>query len=289
MLNPIGFKVPLYNNKSIYVEEWNAKHFYKAVHFHEEYQLTYIVNGQGTLFVESNTYKFKQGETYLFGKNIIHRFKSEENTVHKNHNVRQISVFFKLDSFASLFNQNPETDSIRSLLENASSGLKLNSSQSSDFFQRIKRFAHMDDFDKVLELLHILNWISESNQKEYLIVEQVSRTDVDEKGICTINEIFDFTTSNYQKKISLSDVADRFNMTPTSFCRFFKLRTQKTFSQFLIELRVIKACELIRNGTHNTTESCFDSGFTNISNFHRHFKNITGMTPTQYKGSVVSN
>lgn len=288
MTNPIAFKVPLYRDKTLYMEEHDDAHFYDAAHFHEEYQLTHIVDGRGTLVVGKNSYPFKPGDSYLFGRNLPHVFKKEAESRSDIKKIRahHFSIFFSGNALVTFLNQVPESSSIHELLRCADCGLKLNKQQSSALLYKMKRFQHLDDFDKLLGLVYMLEAISKNMPHTALTTEEFKNLHFDEYGTRKMTEIFNFIESNHSKKISLSNIAGRFNMNPSSFCRFFKSRTQKTFSQFLIEIRVARACELIREGAHNATETCFESGFTNLSNFHRQFKNVIGMTPTQYKNSV---
>ncbi len=290
MSNVIAFKVPMQQNMSIRVEECDDGRNYDLVHFHEECQLTYIREGGGYLMAGSETYRIKPGEVYLFGSNLPHGFKTEDTTDENGmgQKGRRVSVFFNRNIFESLFQQNPETGSIKNLLDNASLGYKLSAGNCREIISKIDGLRKMDDFDKVLELLNILDFISKGNRGDYLSTREDLETNFVDEDIEIINEVFAYTESNFQKRISLADVAGYFKMTPPTFSRFFKSRTQKTYIQFLIELRITKACEFIRAGTHNTTESCFNSGFTNISSFHRHFKSIKGMTPTEFKLRVSS-
>jgi AraC-like DNA-binding protein len=92
---------------------------------------------------------------------------------------------------------------------------------------------------------------------------------------------------HHQEKISLKEISSLINMAPTAFCRYFKLRTLKTYSQFLIEVRISKACKMINEKSSNVSEACYSSGYNNISNFHRHFKNVTGMTPSKFRRRFV--
>lgn len=109
------------------------------------------------------------------------------------------------------------------------------------------------------------------------IIEKISRPAL------RINKVYDFIIANSRKKITLTTAAAIVNLSTSGFCRFFKLRTQKTFSRFLIEVRIGDACKLLAEGKNNTTECCYICGYNNISNFHRHFKAVTGMTTTNFK------
>ena len=288
MTNPIAFKVPMYRDKTLYLEEHNDADFYDVAHFHEEYQITHIVAGRGTLVVGQNSYPFKPGDSYLFGRNLPHVFKKDHKhqSSAKNVKAHHFSIFFSGDAVITFLNQVPESFAIHEMLRSADLGLKLNEQQSSGLLSKMKRFRYLDGFDNLLELLYMLQHISKSTEHCVLTTKANKDFRFDEHGTQKMTEIFNFIDQNHSKRISLSNVAARFNMNPSSFCRFFKSRTQKTFSQFLIEIRVARACELIREGALNATETCFESGFTNLSNFHRQFKNVIGMTPTQYRDSV---
>ncbi|HMH32420.1 MAG TPA: AraC family transcriptional regulator, partial [Puia sp.] len=67
-----------------------------------------------------------------------------------------------------------------------------------------------------------------------------------------------------------------------AFCKYFKMRTKKTFSFFLNEVKVSYACRLLAEGNLNVLQICYESGYNNLSNFNRQFKRITKMTPTAY-------
>lgn len=289
MISPICFQGPLYDGASIRVEQWDLNHFFDAMHFHEECQLTYVIDGKGSLFVGSTKHKFNSGDVYLFGKNLPHCFRNDEKYYRNNESLRvsAISIFFNMDSFRSLFEHISEGMAIENLFDYAPYGLRLDSNQSASLLSKIRKLVDMEEFDKVLELLCILDWISQSDDTQFLSSWEQRANEPDIQDIHRINEVINFIKSNYREKIKLDDIAGHFNMTSSTFCRFFKLRTKKTFSRFLVEFKIGKACSLLKAGTHNIIECCFDSGFTNVSNFHRHFKSITGMTPVQYKMHVT--
>lgn len=92
--------------------------------------------------------------------------------------------------------------------------------------------------------------------------------------------------NRFHESIKLKEVADIVNMTPTAFCRFFKMRTNKTFSGFLIDVRINQACKLLTDGNSNVMETYIACGYNNSSNFHRHFKRNTGYTPREFKANT---
>ena len=97
-----------------------------------------------------------------------------------------------------------------------------------------------------------------------------------------INKIMTFIMENYVKEIKLDELAALVNLTKASFCRYFKYRTHKTFSQFLNEIRIAHACKLLINKNMTITEICYETGYNNISHFNRQFKLITSSTASEY-------
>ena len=104
-----------------------------------------------------------------------------------------------------------------------------------------------------------------------------------ESNIIRLNKVHEFTLSNYKREITLQEVAELSHLSVTSFCRYFKMMTRKTYSDFLNEIRISHACRLLIEDKMTIEVICFECGFQNISNFFRHFKKITGMTPLVYK------
>ena len=104
-----------------------------------------------------------------------------------------------------------------------------------------------------------------------------------------INAIYEYSIKNFKRKIHLEEIADVANISPNSFCRYFKSRTRKTYSQFLIELRVGHACKLLIENNQCIKRLCYESGFNNFTSFHKYFKMITGKSPLAYQREFVSN
>jgi transcriptional regulator GlxA family with amidase domain len=102
-----------------------------------------------------------------------------------------------------------------------------------------------------------------------------------------INAIYNYTIANFKKKISLEEIAAVANISPNSFCKFFKSRSRKTYSRFINEIRVGNACKLLINNQLNVKEICYDSGFYNFASFHKYFKEITGKSPLSYQKTYI--
>jgi len=98
-----------------------------------------------------------------------------------------------------------------------------------------------------------------------------------------INRAISFLRENYNKEYSLEEVAQTANLSPYHFIRVFKATTGKTPYDYLLDIKVEKACLMLRNKNMSVTEACFMCGFNNLEHFASVFKRKTGMLPSQYK------
>lgn len=109
----------------------------------------------------------------------------------------------------------------------------------------------------------------------------------DEKKLF-LKKIVKYMNENYTKEITLTEAAKRFNMSHKYFCRFFKNNFNKTFVEYLNDLRIENSMRMLSEGNISVTEAAISCGFCNMSYFTRTFKKKTGCTPSQYKKSEIS-
>lgn len=146
----------------------------------------------------------------------------------------------------------------------------------------IPEIVESDGTRKIIRLLEALHSISESAEYEFLTSANFKyHFDEDERH--RIMDIYNYTLSNYTQKITLEDVSEIANLSPNSFCKFFKSRTGKTYTQFVNEIRIGDACQKLIENQMSVKEVCFASGFNNFTSFHECFKNITGKSPLKYQ------
>lgn len=287
-MDPICFKVPRLSEETVRVEYWDLPYFYDSVHYHEECQLTYIIEGQGTVLVCDRLEDFREGDLLLIGKNtphvLLHSKEYYEGTSPKH--ARAISIFFSKDTFHQVFNKFPETAKIEEFLEQTQFGIRIKNNEAKRIGDDLKQMIKLKQVPRIILFMKILDLISRNPHFEF-ISSSIPHVSGKEDNL-KLKKIFDYISNNFEKRITLEEVSGLINLTPTAFCRFFKLRTNKTFSQFLIEVRINQACKMLSNGNFNVTETFFSCGYNNSSNFHRHFRQHTGLTPSEYKDQILN-
>lgn len=285
-MDPVYFKVPRQEEESVRVEHWNQPKFFEPFHYHEECQLTLILSGSGTVFMGSSMVEYNQGDLFFMGENLPHVLRSDGiGYAARNIGVRAISVFFSLQTLSVIFSELPEGTEVRKLLEDSALGLKFKAASQMEIGALMKKIGDYSGFVRILTLLQIINHFTVFQGVEKLAAIRPTLLDSTERN--NLNKVFDYVMSHYSEKITLDTVASMVCMTPNAFCRYFKKHTQKSFSGFLIEVRVNKACKMLQKESMSVSESCYSSGYNNKSNFHRHFLRTTGLTPNEYKKQLI--
>jgi len=279
----IYFRIPKIDKEGFVVQYDDLDHFYNQLHHHPELQLIYIIEGTGDLFVGNSISHFESGNLYLIGSNQSHIFKSDSEYFEEesNENARSISIFFNIESLGEGFFDISETIAIRNLINRASRSIEFHPETAIEFGNRMKELINITGFDRFLEILSILNKLAQSKEYEYLTPISNSTAPTDKESE-RINNVINYILNHYKEDIPLKTIAEVANYSKAAFCRFFKKRTRKTFSEFLNEVRISQACKLLRNSDLNISQICYESGYNNVSNFNRQFKKLTDTTPKSY-------
>jgi transcriptional regulator GlxA family with amidase domain len=136
--------------------------------------------------------------------------------------------------------------------------------------------------ERIILLLQILDAIARSEDTKTICSEglsfQYSMAEAER-----LNTIYQYILNNFTKELSLEQIARVAHLTPHGFCRYFKSRIKKTFSRFLIEVRIGHACKLLAESDKPVADICYECGFNNFSNFNRHFKSIAGRSPLHHR------
>ncbi len=274
----LPFKIPKIQNVGLIYQEDREKYFYDKFHQHEEIQLCVIVEGEGTLIVGDTINKYTSGDVLIIGSNLPHVFKSDASRIEESF---MISLFFTKDSFGKGFFDLGDFVELTPFFEKSVAGFKLitNKEKVANLFLRLKKNSNLDRF---ITLLQILKLIINSKTKELAgFISPKKYTDNEGKRM---RNVMDFTINNFNKNIDLFEIAEKANMTPNAFCRYFKQRTNKTYFTFLNELRIENACKLLSSDKSTSIGAiAYQSGFNNLSNFNRKFKEIKAISPSKYR------
>jgi AraC-like DNA-binding protein len=250
-------------------------------HFHPEIELVFVRGGNGKRHIGNHISYYQDGDLMLIGSNLPHYGFTDRLTGNESETIIQMKEDFPGTVFLDL----PEIQPIKQLIENAKLGIVFTGETKNRIGQQIEQLTNLPPFERLMGVLQILKELSEVKDYYLLNSESVS---IEAKAVDQqrINLIYDFVRDHFKRNISLEEISAEAAMTVPAFCRYFKRISNKTFTQFVNEHRIVHASKLLSEGNLNITDICYACGFNNISHFNRQFKDVTGKSPSDYRKEI---
>ena len=249
-------------------------------HFHEEYELHLILETSGKVFVGDYIGQFQPGHLVLTGPRLPHNWISQtlpEGGVAE----RDLAIQFSDEQIRQVMTLLPELKEIRPLLDRARHGIEfIGISQQAE--QRMRKIQHSQGVTRLIEFCHLMQELTHHDNHRLLSSVQLQSFD-DDRSLQKISEVVDYLSQSYESRLALAEVANRFGMSESRFSRYFRRMTGNTFTNFVSQLRVNKACQMLLETDQYVSTICYNVGFNNVANFNRRFMEIKGMTPSDFR------
>jgi AraC-like DNA-binding protein len=286
-MKPLFQKLPLKRDTSFVFQRYETPYFETPLHYHEAFELVLCDGGFGKKVIGNHISEYEEGDLILIGANLPHWFKADDSFYSDLSLKRPASIViqFDLKSFGNDFFEIEELKKIKQVFERSRFGLEF----FGDTREKVKAIlkknlneSPLQKFVKLLEILEILN-----NSSEYRLLTNIQMEGRSIKDAGRMNKIFEIIFRDFKNDLNIDKMAKEINLTNEAFCRYFKQRTQKTFVDYLNEVRLSHACKLLRETDNQILAICFDSGFNNLSNFNRLFKKNIGISPSLYRKKAL--
>ncbi|WP_025764225.1 AraC family transcriptional regulator [Dyadobacter tibetensis] len=284
-------KAPIHKNiesqiRSITIQELIEPHFDSNWHFHPHYQLFTVLKGTGKRFIGDSIQTFEPGDTVFLGPDIPHLWRNDASYYAGDESLQThgIVLYFQEDFLGKDFLEKQEMLPLKQLFLESKRGIHYKGPLQETIRLTLMEMLHMDGFKSILKLLSLLEMMSIEQEGTpiaslgYTNQFKLSETE-------RMQKVHNHVLQHYQQDIRLGEVAALAGMTEAAFCRYFKARSNKTFVDFVNEIRIGHACKLLLEQKTNISQIAYDSGFDSLSNFNRNFKKYTGTTPRTYKSS----
>ena len=273
---------PLSDRDCFYVVNRRKSEFTYPIHYHEEYELNFVENAPGVRRVVGDSAEIigDYDLVLITGKNLEHAWEQHDCT---SKDIREITIQFAPDLISPQLRNKNQFASIVHMLNRAQCGLSFPLQAVMKVYNQLEKLATeeqgfyaVQDFLSILYELSLFEDVRTLSTTSFAKIESVSDSRRVQKVQAYINE-------HFRKEIRLVTLAEMVGMTPVSFSRFFRLRTGKTLSEYIIDIRLGAASRLLVDSTRTVAEICYDCGFNNLSNFNRMFKRKKGCAPKEFR------
>ena len=263
------------------ISEVKAKRFPAPLHFHPELELTLILGSSGKRFIGDSIENFEAGDLVLVGENLPHVWSNGDNFSTDSYS-HAIVVQFERHFLGRNFFESIGADHIKNLLVKSNRGICIKSVTRELVKEKLLKMLCVNTFEKTLLLLEILDILAKSTNVYYLSSADFKQ--YSNRDDCTrMNKIYNYVYNNISKPLNISEIAGLLYMTKSAFCHYFKKRTQKTFTQFVNEIRIAKAKQLLIETDLSIAEISYQCGYNSLSNFSKQFCPLAKSSPKNFR------
>jgi len=250
------------------------------IHSHKNFELNYISAGSGRRIVGNHISSYTKGDLVLLGPNISHCWEVLE-PGSDGHGECVVTHFYENIISSNFFNI-PELNEVVNLLKEAGSAILFKGPKTKKVAESLKKMVHMEGLERYIELLKVFSLLLQIEDREYLALPS-SMPNTYNKDREQIDKIYEYVFQNVQNGINLNDAAKLVYMEPSSFCRYFKKKTNQTFMDYVKSVRIGIAARLLAETDKQITQICYECGYNNLANFNHYFKVVMKKTPSEYR------
>jgi AraC-like DNA-binding protein len=259
------------------------------IHNHPEFELNLVMGISGTRIVGDSTERYFDGDLVLLGPYLYHKWDGDEAMQRSGQPYRVITIQFGMDLFNAQLLQKERFFKIRKLLQDASRGIKFHGQTFQKAIEIMAVLTEDRGFGSIIEFLKLLDVLSASSETAFLASEGFTPQALKSESN-RIQIAYGYILKNFHlQNIKIGDVAALLSMSNSAFSHFFQKYTNKSFTQFLIDVRIGHACKLLLDTDDTINQICYRSGFNNLANFNRLFRKYRGCTPQEYRRRYQEN
>jgi AraC-like DNA-binding protein len=277
-------RLPLDFDKSFIVFREVGQYFPCPRHYHPEYELTLITESTGRRMVGDHIDYFERGDLTFIGSLVPHVVINDPVYLEgrADHRADAIVIQFVDNFLGDGFMSIPEMQPFRNFLILSSRGMVIKGEAREKISAIMKKMLDMNGLQRLSALLSIFEVLAGTREYE-LLASQGYAAKMQDKSSDLFTKVPEYILRNFQRNITLPEIAAVANMAVASFCSFFKKHYRATFVDYLTNIRVGHACKLLIETDQRVAEIAYECGFRNLTNFNRQFKRLKKVTPVEYR------
>jgi AraC-like DNA-binding protein len=250
-------------------------------HFHPEFELVLNLTSCGTRIIGDNVELFDRYTMTIVSGNLPHSWNHyrQDDGVLENHSI---VLHFRSESLGDALLSQHEMRGLRDLLTDAERGLAFSESDARIAEPLLTNMTSQTGLDKMVSFFSLMNILVSAERRRLLCSSDYKRAQ-DQRGNKRMSDVYSFIRTNYAHPVTLDEVARVANMSPFAFSRFFKKNSGAGVVEYINQVRTNRACYLLRETDNQIHEIASECGFQSISNFNKHFRKATTISPREYR------
>ncbi len=253
------------------------------IHNHPEYELNLIAGMSGTRIVGDSTERYTDFDLVLLGPYLYHKWDGDAQLQQNGQPYRVITIQFAMELFSGQLFQKERFIKIRQLLRDSSRGIRFHGKTFEEAMRIMIGLTEDKGFTNIIEFLQLLDLLSQTSDTTLLASEGFSPKALRSESN-RIQVAYGYILKHFANPdLKIGEVATLVNMSDSAFSHFFQKFAFRSFTDFLIDIRVGHTCKLLLETDQTVNQIASKSGFNNLANFNRLFKKHRSCTPVEYR------
>ncbi len=285
MAKVISFQIPKSQKEFVRYQEDRGNHFYDKLHQHPQWQLTMIADGKGQFLSGDFVGRFQAGDVFLVGENVPHVFRSDPEYFEAKPDLISFgkTIFFDFQALGKALEEIEDLQELKKFHDRTGTCFRVLGESREKIIQIFESFGQSSGLNRLQMAFQLLALVQNDSAELQTLNQNPINLSLSERDGNRMDQVIQFLLKERNRPISLQEASDKANLSKEAFCRFFKLRTRKTFTQYLQQLRINEAQKLLLETDLSISTIAFRVGFENLSYFNRAFKSILGTTPREFR------
>ena len=280
---------PLKNQDVLVVIDSVNNGFDYPIHNHPEYEINLVSGISGTRVVGDSTERYIEKDLVILGPYLWHKWDGDEHLQKNGQPYRVLTVQFSLELFNAPFFQKEWFFKIKKLLQDSSRGIRYYGDTIDKAYSMLTGMIHAQGMAGVLNFIQLLDLLANSSEFAFLSSPGFSPA-LHHTENTRIQLAYSYIMKNYTRiDFRMNQVAEALNMSESAFSHFFQKFAFRSFTQFLIDLRIGHACKMLLDTDQTIAQISDASGFNNLANFNRLFRKYRECTPMEYRKRYTGN
>lgn len=285
-MDPVTRPIPILPAQSFAVKHLRGEDCDIPYHVHDAHELILIRSGSGAFYVGNAIRRFQAGDVFLLAPGVPHWFRCERQSGCSLETYEFIVLQFYKSFLGEQYFDLPEHARLKRLFTTTELALSFNGLTKDTLAEWLLSMPQAVGQRRLMFVLKILAVLG--NSPDSTALHQAITTDIELGGKEPLDRLHHFVSGRLRERIYLEDAATLLNMSVATFCRYFKQWTGRTFVDFVQEVRIAHACDLLRATPLSVHKVGRNSGFHSVAHFIRVFKRSKGLTPYQFREAFVS-
>ena len=263
------------------VKQYHQDFFTSPRHYHREYEIAFIEESDGKLLVGNNIVDFNEGQLFMFAPRLMHCFKNHKKNVEPYKKAKAVILLFQKEFLGNDFYNLKDSIHLRKLLSNAEEGIQI-VNPDPKVINMLKELPEKEGLSALINFLTILDYLSKLDDYKLLTIKWFNKHYFVLKDP-RLDEILDYVEKNFHHEISYREITNLAKMSEPSFSRYFRNKTEKTFTQYVNEVRITNARKLLIETNKKILDISIECGYRNLTYFNRLFKQVNNLTPKHFR------